>query len=178
MTEFAAFLRAVNVGGRTVKMAELKTCVEKVGFKDVRTFIASGNVLYNSEITDISRQTIKIEQAIQKQFGMDVKVLVREIEDMKKLVKAIPSNWVNDKVMKCDVMLLWPEVDNKKILEQMPFNSEIEEIKYVPGAVIWRIDRDKVSKSRMFKLVGTKLHKSMTVRNPNTIRKIYELMKD
>jgi uncharacterized protein (DUF1697 family) len=98
------------------------------------------------------------------------------MNSMGKLVKAIPSSWVNDKNIKCDVMFLWDEADNKNILKQLPFNPAIEDVKYVPGAVLWRIDRDKAAQSRMFKIAGTKLHQLMTVRNPNTVRKIYELM--
>jgi uncharacterized protein (DUF1697 family) len=165
MTKYVAFLRAVNVGGRVIKMAELKACLEK-----------AGNVIFSSDIDDKAMLTEQIEEAIEKAFGMKVSVLVLDFATLEKLVKAIPEEWVNDKQMKCDVMLLWDEVDNMKIIDQMPHNPEIEDIKYVPGAVIWRIDRDKVSKSRMFKLVGTKLHKQMTSRNPNTIRKIYSLM--
>ncbi len=177
MTQYAAFLRAVNVGGRTIKMAELKACLEKAGLKNVRTFIASGNVLFNSDSKDQAKLTDLIEKAIEKQFKLKVRVLVLDFDQLETLVESIPPKWVNDKTMKCDVMLLWPEIDNPKIIEQLPYNPDIEDIMYVPGAVIWRIDRDKVGKSHMFKLVGTKLHKSMTARNPNTMRKIYALMK-
>ncbi|HSW78705.1 MAG TPA: DUF1697 domain-containing protein [Candidatus Babeliales bacterium] len=178
MTKYVAFLRAVNVGGRVIKMAELRACLEKAALNEVRTFIASGNVIFSSDIKDKAKLTKLIEESIEKTFGMKVSVLVLDFTTLEKLVKAIPTTWVNDKQMKCDVMLLWDEVDNKKILDQMPHNLEIEDIKYVPGAVIWRINRDKVGKSRMFKLVGTNLHKQMTSRNPNTIRKIYALIKD
>lgn len=79
-------------------------------------------------------------------------------------------------IKKCDVMFLWNNIDTKDILRQLPFDPAIEDVTYLPGAALWRIDRDKASKSRMFKIVGTKLHQQMTVRNSNTVRKIYELM--
>ncbi len=91
---------------------------------------------------------------------------------MEKLVKAIPTSWVNNNEMKCDVMFLWRDIDNKDILEKLPFDTTIEDVRYVPGAVLWRIDRDKVTKSKMFKIIGTKLHQHMTVRNPNTVTKL------
>jgi uncharacterized protein (DUF1697 family) len=173
--KYAAFLRAVNVGGRTVKMAELKACLEKAGLKNVRTFIASGNVLFEDQRSPKQLADL-IEKTLEKQFGFAVGVLVMDAETLGKLVKKIPANWVNDKEMKCDVMFLWPELDNPAVLEQLPYNPKIEDVKYLPGAVLWQIDRDKATKSRMFKIVGTKLYKQMTVRNPNTVRKIYALL--
>lgn len=176
MIKYVAFLRGVNVGGRILKMAELKTCMEKAGLKNVRTFIASGNLLFEEEFQDTAKLKKQIEQTLEKRFGFKVEVIIFDSGRLNKLAKAIPAGWVNDKQMKCDVMFLWPEIDNPGIVKQLPNNPQIEDIKYVPGAVIWRIDRDKASKSRMFKLVGTKLYKQMTVRNPNTVRKICKLL--
>ncbi len=174
---YVALLRGINVGGKNkVEMAKLKQTFERLGFVSVKTFIASGNVVFHTEEIDPAKLTRRIESAIKADFGIRIKVVLRDQKSMGKLVKAIPTSWVNDKVMKCDVMFLSEEVDNKTVLTQLPFDSAIEDVKYVPGAVIWRIDRDKAARSRMFRIVGTKLHQHMTIRNPNTVRKLYELM--
>jgi uncharacterized protein (DUF1697 family) len=176
-TTYVALLRGVNVGGsRKVEMAKLKLAFERVGFADVKTVIASGNVIFRTDDVDPAGLVKRIESAIESDFGMKIKVLLRDLKSMRQLVRSIPSSWVNDKDMKCDVMFLWKEVDSKNVLKQLPLNATLEDVKYVPGAVLWRIDRDKVSKSRMFRIVGTALHQQMTVRNPNTVRKLYELM--
>jgi uncharacterized protein (DUF1697 family) len=91
MTKYVAFLRAVNVGGRVIKMAELKACLEKAGLDEVRTFIASGNVIFSSDIDDKAMLTEQIEEAIEKAFGMKVSVLVLDFATLEKLVKAIPE---------------------------------------------------------------------------------------
>jgi uncharacterized protein (DUF1697 family) len=176
MTKYAAFLRGINVGGgRIIKMAELKDCLEKAGLKDVKTFIASGNVIF-SDSRDKGSVAGTIESTIEKRFGFTVDVLVMDESSLARLVKAIPGDWVNDKTMKCDVMMLWPGIDDKSIVYQLLFTPGLEDYKYVPGAVIWRADRDKAAKSKLYKIVGTKLYKQMTIRNPNTMRKIYTLM--
>ncbi len=176
---YVALLRGINVGGnRKVPMAQLKLTFERMGFSQVRTFIASGNVIFCSDSNDQADLTAQIEKTVHKNFGFKVSTLLRSTDEIEKLVKAIPSKWVNDKEMKCDVMFLWPKVDGPNILVQLPSNPEIEDIKYFPGAVVWRIDRDKASKSRMFKIVGTKLFKQMTVRNPNTVRKLLDLTQE
>jgi uncharacterized protein (DUF1697 family) len=174
---YVAFLRGINVGGNNrVEMAKLKHTFEQLGFGNVRTFIASGNVIFRTAEKDPAKLVERIESAIEADFGTRIRVVLRDQQRMGDLVKAIPSSWVNDKDMKCDVMFLWKEIDNKSVLKLLPFDPTIEDVKYVPGAVIWRIDRDKAVKSRMFKIVGTKLHQHMTVRNPNTVRRLYALI--
>jgi len=174
---YAALLRGINVGGKNkIEMKRLKQTFERLGFSGAKTFIASGNVIFNTAVSDAAKLVKKIEAAIAEDFGVEIKVLLRNADSMGKLVKAIPSSWVNDDKQKCDVMFLWDEIDNRNVLKQLPFDLTIEDVKYVPGAVLWRIDRSKAAKSRMFKIVGTKLHKQMTVRNSNTARKLYELM--
>ena len=174
---YIALLRGINVGGANkVPMAALKETFEALGFEDVQTFIASGNVIFSAAIKDRQALTHKIEAAIKKEFGAPIKVLVKSQEELHAIVQKIPSAWVNDEKTKCDVIFLWDEINTRSILKELPFNPEIEDIKYVEGAVLWRIDRAKAAKSRMFKLVGTPLYRNMTVRNPNTVRKIYQLL--
>lgn len=175
--KYVALLRGINVGGNNkVEMAKLKKTFERLGFDEVRTLIASGNVIFQTDASDHAKLTKQIETAIAKDFGIQISVLLRDFKEMSKLIKALPAAWVNDKAMKCDVMFLWAEIDKPSILKELPFDPKLEDIKYTPGAVLWRIDRDKVSKSRMQKIIGTRLYKQMTVRNPNTVRKLYALM--
>jgi uncharacterized protein (DUF1697 family) len=176
--KYVALLRGINVGGNNrVEMKKLKLTFEGLGFENVKSFINSGNVIFSSDEINEQKLTQKIEAAIKEDFGIEVKVLLRNLEQIKKLVQDIPETWVNNSEMKCDAMFLWPEIDKKEVLKELPFNPELEDVKYVPGAVLWKIDREKASKSKMFKIVGTKVFKQMTVRNPNTVRKIYELMR-
>lgn len=176
---YVALLRGINVGGNNkIEMTRLKQTFERLGFSDVKTVIASGNVLFKTDQIDKHLIVKKIESGIEKDFGVSVKILLRDLENMQKLVKAIPTSWVNDNAVKCDVMFLFAQVDNKRTLSQLPFNKKIEDVKYVPGAVLWRIDRSKVLKSRMFKIASTKLYQQMTIRNPNTVRKLYDLMRE
>lgn len=63
-------------------------------------------------------------------------------------------------------------------MEQLPLKPEIDRAHYVPGAILWSVDRDNVTRSGMAKIVGTKLYKLVTIRNVNSVRKIHELMKE
>jgi uncharacterized protein (DUF1697 family) len=176
--KYVALLRGINVGGnRKVPMASLKLSFEEMGFTNVKTFINSGNVIFDTDINHIEKLTKMIEKQILKDFGFEVAVILRSQVQIHKLVKAIPDTWVNNADMKCDVMFLWPEVDSPEVLKLLTYNPEIEDLTYVPGAVIWQIDRANATKSQVIKIIGTKLYKQITIRNCNTVRKLNELMK-
>src|SRR5688572_23562558 len=75
--QYVAFLRAINVGKRMVKMASIKNIFEKAGFDDVATFIASGNVFFTSPKKDAAKLEISIERALEAALGFPVLTFVR-----------------------------------------------------------------------------------------------------
>lgn len=80
-TQYVAFLRAVNVGGRVVKMAELKAIVEGLGFAEVSTFIASGNVIFTTAKPAAALEAT-IERALDTALGFAVPAMVRRTADV------------------------------------------------------------------------------------------------
>ena len=173
---YIAFLRGINVGGNSiVSMASIKEALAEIGMSDVRTYINSGNVIFSSQASDIARLTAKVEKALEQKTGIAIKALVMDGGALSKLVAAIPRDWVDDKAMRTYVLLLWKDLDHRKVLEGLPAKPGIDELKYTPGAVIWRVDRENVSRSQMNKIVGTPLYKKITIRSANTMRKLNEL---
>jgi uncharacterized protein (DUF1697 family) len=173
---YVAFLRGVNVGGKgIVSMAAIKEALVALGLSDVRTYINSGNVIFSTRASDALRLTARIEKALEQPTGMAIKVLVMDHKTLKKMVGAIPRNWVDDKTMRTYVLLLWNELDNRGILDRLPIKPGVDEIRYTRGAVVWRVDRENVGRSHMNKIVGTPLYKKITIRSANTMRKLNEL---
>ena len=173
---YVAFLRAINVGGNSiVSMAAIKAALVDIGLTDVRTHINSGNVLFSSRAANPERLSTRIEKALEQHTKMAIRVLVMDHETLKRLADAIPRGWVDDKTMRTYVLLLWKEVDEPGILDQLPLKPGIDDVKYTPGAVIWRVDRENLGQSRMNRLVGAPLYKKITIRSANTIRKLVEL---
>lgn len=157
-------------------MPRLKTCFETQGFKEVRTFTNLGNVLFETSARDRTRLLKKIEKAIEDEFGFRVAIVLRTPLEIARVAKAVPTSWVTDQRMRCDVMFLWPEVDSRKVLKEVSSAPGIEDLKYVPGALVWRIDRAKIGKSKVRKVIGSKLYKNLTIRNINTVRKLDGLL--
>ncbi len=95
---------------------------------------------------------------------------------MRVVVDALDPDWVDDNTMKCDVMFLSDEVDHPEVLDGLTIKPGLDEVRYVRGALVWKVNRGDVTKSGMMKLAGTPLYKQMTIRNCNTTRKLLALM--
>jgi uncharacterized protein (DUF1697 family) len=89
VTAYIALLRAVNVGGRQLKMADLKAAAEKLGLEETRTFIASGNLLFKSGRSEAAVKRA-LEDALTKHMGKRVEVMVRTAKEMEDAVAANP----------------------------------------------------------------------------------------
>ncbi len=92
---FIAILRGINVGGHNkLKMAELRAALETEGFTNVRTYIQSGNVVFESKIKSATKIASAISNLIRKQFNLDVPVVVRSAAAF----AVVPGNnpWAGD----------------------------------------------------------------------------------
>ncbi|MDF2585413.1 MAG: hypothetical protein K0R33_4056, partial [Mycobacterium sp.] len=89
MTRYAAFLRGVNVGGVTLKMAEVAAVFTAAGFTDVKTILASGNVLLNSSASTTAVRT-KAETALRENFGYDAWVLAYPLDTVREILAGYP----------------------------------------------------------------------------------------
>jgi uncharacterized protein (DUF1697 family) len=176
---YVALLRGVNVGGgRKIDMKQLKAVFEDAGLTAVKTYINSGNVVFATGARGSKHIAASLEVAICERFGAEVRVLVLGVDEFRSIAAALPDDWNNDQMAKCDVFFLWSEVDEPSILAQLDHDPEMEDVRYTPGAVIRRIDRDKASRSRLTRVAGTPLYQQMTVRNCNTVRKLLTLMSE
>jgi uncharacterized protein (DUF1697 family) len=90
MGQFIAFLRGINLGKRRVKMEALRAAFEELGFTDVQTFIASGNVAFTSTARGTTALETKIEAQLAKRFGYDVDTFVRTRAEVAAVVAAEP----------------------------------------------------------------------------------------
>jgi uncharacterized protein (DUF1697 family) len=91
MTAYIALLRGINVSGhKPVPMADLKAMFAKLGFKDARTYIQSGNVVFRNEGNDPGKMAKAIEAGILKAFGFEVPVIVRSADQLAAVAEANP----------------------------------------------------------------------------------------
>jgi uncharacterized protein (DUF1697 family) len=177
MNTYIALLRGINVGGHAlVSMKELKACFEGLGLRDVSTYINSGNIIFRDPRTNIPKLVQLIESGIKAHRKMDIRVVVKSQREMAAICGKIPREWVTDQEMRTDVMFLWKEVDTPDAIAAIPINPEVDRLVRAKGALIWNVTRKNYTRSKLPKIVGTRLYKNMTARNANTTRKLLELM--
>lgn len=175
---YVALLRGINVGGTNkISMTELREAFEDAGAAAVSTYINSGNVVFSSDIEDRCVLIGDLRNSIRTRTGLDPDIQLRDEAEIGMIAGAIPADWTNDSSMKCDVVFLQDDVDRAEILDELGPRPGIEDALYVPGAVIWRVDRANAARNRLTRIVGTPLYSRVTVRNCNTTRKLLELLR-
>lgn len=174
---YVALLRGINIGGhRKVPMVDLKKTFESLGFKNVVTYINSGNVVFSYASKDQEKIVKKIEKGIQKDFLFEVRVLVRDAENLLNVCKRIPRAWESEAGMRPHIIFLWKEIDSLDILNKVSINPKVDKVKYVSGALLWNVDMQNYAKSPLYKFISTKITKQVTVRSVNTVKKLNQMM--
>jgi uncharacterized protein (DUF1697 family) len=93
---YAAFMRGLNLGKRNVKMEELKRLFVKLGFTEVESFIASGNIVFETGVKNRAAMEASIEAAIEKKYGWASETFVRDFGELAKIGTAMPFKGIVD----------------------------------------------------------------------------------
>lgn len=112
--KFVALLRGINVGGNNkVNMKLLKKSFERVYMESVKTYINSGNIIFETKESSKKKISKILEQVILEDFDLPIKVLIRSFNEIKNTVNNIPQGWVNDSIWESVTIYLWDEIDNE-----------------------------------------------------------------
>jgi len=174
MNTYISLLRGINVGGnKKIGMSALAKAYEELGFKDVRTYIQSGNVIFKSKVENVPELAGIIEEKIKNTFGFEVRVIVRTIEDFRQIIESNPFK--NDDLSKLNVAFLSdaPQVVPAAGIDKMKDDAE----KYfIYGKEIYIYYHNGVARSKISNSLFEKTLKVIaTTRNWNTVNKLYEL---
>jgi uncharacterized protein (DUF1697 family) len=170
MSKYAAFLRGINVGGRIIKMADLKSCFEKAGYENVKTLLQSGNVVFESGKTAAQLKK-EIEENLTQTFNYPAKVQVLRLDQLKKIIDAFPFGPAGTKQHSYVIFM-------ENGLEQDILNDSYElgageKVQAGQGVVYWRVDQGMTLRSSFGKTLSKAKYKSFnTNRNINTLKKI------
>lgn len=170
MARYVAFLRSMNVGGHVVKMETLRELFSKLRFSNVETFIASGNVIFETKSVPDERLEQKIEKHLEAVLGYEVGTFVRSMEEVRaisvyqpfssEMVKA--ATVVNVGLMRHDL--------SASIIEQVKsFNTEVDDFHVHGREAYWlcriRQSDSKFPAKKFEKVIGG----AVTYRNMNTM---------
>lgn len=174
--KFVALLRGINVGGNNrVPMAELKVCFEKVGFKNVVTYINSGNVIFESTETRLKKLVDTCEEAIEKQFGFKVVCSVISASDLRDAVEHAPKWWNVGEAKHNAIFVIAPKTADEIMQEVGEAKPEYEKVAAYGQLIFWSAPIETFSRTRYSKIVGSRAYQSVTIRNANTTLKLCEL---
>lgn len=176
MKTYIALLRGINVSGqKIIKMELLRKALTELDFENVSTYIQSGNILFQSNISDTKKLEIQIHDLIEKHFGFDVAVIVVTPEDLKTIIAKNPYADENIEEPQPYVSFLSevPTAENREVLSAMDFQNDrfkiIDKAMYLHYAV--GAGTTKLSNA----VIEKKLKLTSTARNWKTVKKLIEL---
>jgi Uncharacterized protein conserved in bacteria len=174
MTRFVAFVRAINVGGHTVKMDDLRQQFESLGFSGVETFIASGNVVFETNSADNSKELEKqIEHKLRQAFGYEVVTFIRTISEIADIANYQPFQQSDlELAIAFNVAFLAGVPSDELKQKLMALRTDIDNF-HVNGREVYWLSRKKQSESTFSNAVFEKiLGQKSTLRGVNTIKKM------
>jgi uncharacterized protein (DUF1697 family) len=173
---YVALLRGINIGGKTmIKMSELKSTFEQLGFKNVVTYINSGNVAFDAPKSPDGKLATKIERAVERFAGRQVQVMVRDREAIKDVLANNPFDGEYETHKQMHVMFMNEEIPHAKHEEALRLQTENERIA-IRGREIYALLPGGVADSLIGRgLLEKKLKMPMTARNWRTVEKLAEL---
>jgi uncharacterized protein (DUF1697 family) len=178
MARYVALLRGINVGGKNqIRMADLKACFEDQGLQNVATYIASGNVLFNSPERSSTKLTQLIEKALTKTFGYQAVVVVRSQAQFRTIVEKAPKGYGSQPSRYLsDVLFLKPPLSSGATIKSVPVKEGVDEVHAGPGVLYFSRLASKASSSRLSRFASMPIYKSITARSWSTTVKLRELM--
>src|SRR4051794_4452527 len=174
MPKYIAFLRAINVGGHIVKMNQLRSLFEALGFSNVETFIASGNVIFDSTSKSPKALEKKVEGHLKSALGYEVATFIRSMSELATVAdyKPFPDAELNADGHVVYVAFLVDEPNAEAKQKVLSLATPVDDFHIFGRELYWlcrtRFSESEVSATALAKALGMQ----STTRNSTTVRKI------
>jgi uncharacterized protein (DUF1697 family) len=172
-----ALLRGLNVGGHTVRMAELREAFEDLGFEDVATFIASGNVIFRSgeaDAGDAAALERRIEAGLRKELGYDVATFIRSCDELTRVAAGDPfPDTTRDTAGAALHVAFMREPVPAPVREAvLALRRDTDDFRVEGREVYWLVAGGRMSDSPVGVAFARLLGSDSTMRNMNTVRRM------
>jgi uncharacterized protein (DUF1697 family) len=177
--KYIALLRGINVSGNNViKMADLIKSFEKINFRNIKTYVQSGNVIFDYELIETAKLENKIEENISQTFGLSVKTIVRTSDELMEIINNNPfTKEQNVEFDKLHITLLSEEPE-PTLVSALNINKEKNEIFKVISREVYLYCPNGYARTKLNNtMFEKKLNTSATTRNWKTIIKLLEISK-
>jgi uncharacterized protein (DUF1697 family) len=179
MTVYVVLVRGINVGGKNkVAMSALKTCLEDLGYSEISTLLASGNLVLKSS-KGASAVAAEIEKALPKTFKLDselIKVLALSAATFKAMVKARPKGFSEPAGKYNADAIFMMDATVAKAMKAFDPREGVDEVWPGKGVIYHQRLTANRTKTRLNKVMGDPIYKSMTIRSWQTTLKLVEML--
>ena len=175
---YVALLRGINVGGRNIiRMADLRSCFEAAGFRDVITYIQSGNVIFHAPPSALAPLAIRIEDILASSFHYQASVVLRSREQMEAVVSGAPAGFGSrPDEFRYDAIFLRPPLTAEEAMRDVLVRRGVDEAWAGEGVLYFSRLISQASRSYLSRLVSMPAYQRMTIRNWNTTNRLLQLM--
>ena len=174
---YVALLRGINVGGgNVIRMADLRPAFEALGYRDVATYIQSGNVLFRARPTNPARMAAQIETALSAEFGYRASVVLRSRAQMRIVVERAPEGFGADALYRYDVLYLKEPLLAPEVLTSIRTRDGVDDAHAGDGVIYFSRLTRRASQSYLPRLVSMPVYQQITIRNWNTTTRLLQLL--
>ena len=176
MTAWVALLRGVNVGGATIRSADLAALLrEELGFHDVRTYLASGNARFETDAAPGARQKLKkgIEKALGDRFGYDAWIVLVTLGELRRAMAKFPFD-PSDATRQPWVIFCVDDATRDELAETAAsLDADVDPVAKGPGVVYWNPPKGSSTDTPFAKVLAKPAYRPRTTnRNLRTLEKI------
>jgi uncharacterized protein (DUF1697 family) len=179
MTTYLVLLRGINVGGKNkVPMAGLREILEELGYQDVSTYIASGNVILRSDAPPAAIKR-KIELALPRRFKLDSELIAVRVlthAELRAVVRNKPKGFGDEPGSYHSDAIFLIGLDPAEAMEVFDPHPDVDRVWPGDGVIYSQRLSAQRTKSRLNKAITTPLYKSMTIRSWSTTVALLERM--
>ena len=178
--KYIALLRGINISGKNkIAMSDLKKEFITLGYKEVITYLNSGNVVFESDIDDKNVIKNNIQAMIKNKFLFDIPTYIITSQELEELISHSPNWWGKDnKEIYDNIIFIIPPTTYNEVFDTIGSPNEYEKIQEYKNNIFWSFDLKNYRKSNWWcKTASTEISNKITIRTANTMRKILEICK-
>jgi len=181
MDTYVILLRGINVGGKNkIPMSGLRKCLEDLGFSNVSTYIASGNVILKSD-KNVEEVKAQIEGILPERFNLDnelIKVLVLTRDQIQAVVDNKPKGFGEQPEKYHSDAIFLMDIDVAQAMSVFDPREGVDKVWPGEGVIYSQRLSAQRTKSRLSKIIGTPVYQSMTIRSWKTTTKLLKMLED
>jgi uncharacterized protein (DUF1697 family) len=177
MPSAVALLRGINVGGKNlIRMQDLTACFQDAGYRDVRTYAQSGNVVFAADRPTGPELEDAVERMLTERLGIPILVVIRSRDELAATVAAAPPDHGSPELRSDVYFLKHPQSVDTVFAELPELRAGVDSVAPGPGALYFSRVAAQASRTRITRLMSMPVFQEMTVRNWRTTTRLLEML--